>query len=200
MTKKRRDILIKPVNPKPWKMRYFTLRRIANDPSRRHADRTFHGVEGGCFAGRPADPAGSAFTEAMVYVDEDGMFWLPDPYATENQLDGWRMVAPCTVCGTIELDKIIGERLAWQDRGRCYRTYHAGFFRTKEGDGTTKNDPLRAEAIRMCCGNAITKPCPVQRRCAEWGLRLHTIQPVVGILGGLDEIDRREMLSAARSA
>lgn len=199
----RRDRLIKPVNPKPWKVRYFSLRRVTNDPTRCYSDRMFHGVEGGCFAGRASDPAGTIFTEAMVYVDDDGSYWLPDPYATEARLDGWRVIEPCSICGMVELDRIISERLAWQHEGKCYRTYHPGFFVTKDGDGVrAHNKGLRAEALKMCEGDKTKgeSKCPVYGRCRDWGLRLHAVQAFIGILGGIDEVERREMLRAARRA
>lgn len=199
----KRDILIKPKNPRPWRERYLLLRRVAADPSKRAADRVFHGVEGGCFAARgDRNPEQYAFTVAMIYADDDGAYWMADPDAATHQLDGWRPINPCSVCGMVELDKIISERLAWQHRGRCHHTYHPGFFMTVDGDGTggVEKKRLRREAVKMCNGDPSRgyAACPVRARCQEWGLRLHALQSVVGVLGGIDEVERRAMLSAAR--
>lgn len=198
----KRDILIKPRNPRRWRERYMLLRRVASDPSKRTADRVFHGIEGGCFAARGDHrPSEYAFTVVTIYVDDDDTYWMADPDASTNQLDGWRPIEPCSICGMADLDKIIAERLAWQHKGRCYHTYHPGFFATEEGDGTGKQQKvLRQEALKLCNGDPSRAyaACPVRAQCQEWGLRLHLLQSVVGILGGIDEKERREMLRAAR--
>ena len=200
----KRDTLFKPRNSRPWKHRYLLLKRVADDPYKRTADRTFHGVEGGCFAARgDHSPDNYAFTEAMIYTADDGLYWIADPSATTNQLDGWRTIEACQVCGLIELDKIIAERLAWQALGRCYRTYHPGFFATKDGDGVGgKRKQERLEALQMCNGNPQRgfAPCSVRDRCLKWSRRLHEVQAVIGILGGEDEEDRRALFRATRSA
>ena len=199
----KRDVLIKPRNPRPWMTRYLLLRRVIEEPYKRTADRTFHGVIGGCFAARGDHSSDRyAFTEAMIYVDDDGTFWLPDPDAATNQLDGWRPIEACQVCGTTDLDSIVAERLRWQHRGRCYHTYHPGFFNTVDGDGakTQQRKQERREALKMCNGDPSRAyaACPVRAQCQEWGLRLHSLQVVIGILGGIDEVERRAMLNAAR--
>jgi len=199
----KRDILIQPKNPRPWKNRYLLLRRVSDDPYQRTADRTFHGVEGGCFAARgDHNPENYAFTEAMIYVDGDSTYWIPDPGAVTNQLNGWRTIEPCKVCGFSELDNIISERLLWQHRGRCYRTYHPGFFATEDGVGIGgKHKQERVAALQLCNGDKEKgfAPCPVLKKCRDWGLCVHALQAVVGILGGIDEVERRKLLRAPRS-
>ena len=153
---------------------------------------TFHGIAGGCARSRSMSGKGGhrvTAWEQEVFRDQKDQHWVVDPTLRSNRLDGWRMVQPCGRCGLSDVEAIIAERFAWQEKGVCFASCHPGFFASLQDKG---GKAQREEAVALCA------TCPVYAQCADWGLRLEVTmyQGYVGILGGLTQKQRRAIIAS----
>lgn len=84
----------------------------------------------------------------------------------------------------VQIDRRIDD--AWQVKAAC-RGPHAGVF-FPPSHFERKSDKLKREAA----AKAICRTCPVREPCLEYALR---IREPHGIWGGLNEIERREIMA-----
>ena len=76
----------------------------------------------------------------------------------------------------------------WQSHGACRRTDTAVFFHPEFERGRSRES--RTAAAKAVCGR-----CPVLEQCRDYAL---TVQEPYGTWGGLDELERRELIRTLR--
>ena len=78
-------------------------------------------------------------------------------------------------------------RMSWELHAAC-RGSSAGLFMPPIGRETGDERRLREQAAKNICAR-----CPVRSECLEYALR---VQEPIGIWGGLNETERRELPAA----
>lgn len=73
----------------------------------------------------------------------------------------------------------------WQAKASCRGPQHAVFFPPSHFERKADKEAREARAKRICA------TCPVRRDCLDYALR---IREPHGIWGGLNEVERRQLL------
>jgi len=161
-------------------MRYFVSRAKRTGTERTHLKH--HGLAGGCGATLTGYDAGTRLFqwEQEVYRDAEGVTWIRDSEAIHRNLNGWRLSPGCEHCADSPLERLYGERFAWQEQGLCFGSRHPGFFSQSGTANVVK------EAKRLCAA------CSVQPQCKQWARDVHaaTLGGIKGIWGGETESER----------
>jgi WhiB family transcriptional regulator, redox-sensing transcriptional regulator len=81
-------------------------------------------------------------------------------------------------------------RMSWERQAAC-RGSAAGLFMPPIGRESADERQLREQAATHICTR-----CPVRSECLEYALR---VQEPIGIWGGLNEAERRQITAATRA-
>lgn len=84
----------------------------------------------------------------------------------------------------------VQDNWGWQSRGACRGTDTAVFFHPDYERGASRE-------TRTAAAKAVCARCPVIQQCREHAL---TVQEVYGTWGGLDELERNDILTVLRRA